>query len=193
MRKMSHRHNNKDPSHLQWLSPAMWVNTRYINSTRGMLLCLYDVFWALINSLECWLCMSALGLILFQTVTVKGGTSDSSSRLRHEKCSMIYNCLCTTHTSLCGLSNQMQLGWYKQAWGLRWKFKLEAWEFCWVLPQFRNYHFHLLSISGEADLSPERFICGVLRNTLDSVVSVLRFSVKQAPRTTPLPFPLIMW
>ena len=27
--------NNKDLSHLQWLSPGMHVNTRYINSTRG--------------------------------------------------------------------------------------------------------------------------------------------------------------
>jgi len=88
MWKMSHKHSNKDPSHQQWLSPAMCVNTRYINSTTGMLLCLCDVFWALINSLECWLCMSALGLILFQTVTVKNGTADSS-RLRPGKCSMI--------------------------------------------------------------------------------------------------------
>ena len=74
----------------------MWVNTRFINSTRGtssedlplvefmylvftcmpgesyhrwlssLLLCLCDVFWVLINSLVCWFCMSALGLILFQ-------------------------------------------------------------------------------------------------------------------------------
>ena len=33
-----------------------------------MLLCLCDVFGALINSLVCWFCRSALGLVLLQTV-----------------------------------------------------------------------------------------------------------------------------
>ena len=32
---MSHRHNNKDLSRLRRHSLGMWVNTRYINSTRG--------------------------------------------------------------------------------------------------------------------------------------------------------------
>ena len=31
---MQHKHNNKDLSRLRYLSPAMSVNTRYINSTR---------------------------------------------------------------------------------------------------------------------------------------------------------------
>ena len=34
---------------------------------RSLLLCLCDVFQALINSLVCWFCTSALGLVLFQT------------------------------------------------------------------------------------------------------------------------------
>ena len=89
--KMSHKHKTKDPSRLRWLSPGMWVNIRYTNSTSGkssfvrkymrssvplvefmylaftgmpgqsycrrlgsLLLCLCDVFWALINSLVFW-------------------------------------------------------------------------------------------------------------------------------------------
>ena len=31
----SHKYNNKDPSHLQSLSPGIHVSTRYINSNRG--------------------------------------------------------------------------------------------------------------------------------------------------------------
>ena len=38
---------------------------------RSLLLCLCDVFRALINSLVCWFCTSALGLILFQTVPMR--------------------------------------------------------------------------------------------------------------------------
>ena len=37
--KMSHKHNNKDPSCLWQLSCGMWVNTRYINSIRGTSSC----------------------------------------------------------------------------------------------------------------------------------------------------------
>ena len=79
---------------LERVSPGIQVNTKYINSTkstsrtefmhlvftgmpgesycrqlRSFLLCLYDIFWALINSLVCWFCMSALGLILLQILT----------------------------------------------------------------------------------------------------------------------------
>ena len=34
-RKTSHKYNNKDLRRLQYLSPGMRVNTRYINSTRA--------------------------------------------------------------------------------------------------------------------------------------------------------------
>ena len=43
----------------------MHLNTRYINSTRGTSAS-PEIFWALINSLVCWFCMSALGFVLFQ-------------------------------------------------------------------------------------------------------------------------------
>ena len=35
--------HNKDLSCLQWLSPGMWVNTRYVTSTRGTSWCLLSV------------------------------------------------------------------------------------------------------------------------------------------------------
>ena len=38
----------------------------YRRQLRSLLLCLCDVFRALINSLVCWFCRSALGLVLFQ-------------------------------------------------------------------------------------------------------------------------------
>ena len=77
-RNMSHKHNNKDPSLLRYLSPGVRVNTRYSEDvplvefmyvvfTRmpgetphrrplRSLLCLCDVFRVLINSLcvVCW-------------------------------------------------------------------------------------------------------------------------------------------
>ena len=82
----------------------MQVNTRYINSTKGTSLVKFkylvftcmpgelpyatQVFvvvfvWrlsSLINSLVCWLCMSVLGLGLFQTVTTKHLKLCASSR-----------------------------------------------------------------------------------------------------------------
>ena len=86
--KLLHKYNNKDRS-------RMSVNTRYVNSCtscaedvllvefmylvfthmpgesyrrqlRSLLLYLCDNFWTLINSLVCWFCVSASGLILFQ-------------------------------------------------------------------------------------------------------------------------------
>ena len=38
----------------------------YCRRLRSLLLCLCDVFRTLINSLICWFCTSALGLVLFQ-------------------------------------------------------------------------------------------------------------------------------
>ena len=38
----------------------------YLRHLRSLLLCLCNVFRVLINSLVCWFCMSALGLLLFQ-------------------------------------------------------------------------------------------------------------------------------
>ena len=38
----------------------------YCRWFRSLLLCLYSIFWTLINSLVCWFCTSALGLVLFQ-------------------------------------------------------------------------------------------------------------------------------
>ena len=40
----------------------------YRNRFRSLLLCLCDVFRTLINSLVCWFCLGALGLVLFQIV-----------------------------------------------------------------------------------------------------------------------------
>ena len=75
------------------LSPGLRVNTRYINSIRGCLwwslctcyllacqvrvtvgdsglccFCFCDVFRVQINSLVCWFCTSALGLVLFHSL-----------------------------------------------------------------------------------------------------------------------------
>ena len=82
--KTSHKHNNKDLRCLQSLPPGMRVNTRDINPTRGtfkylvfirmpresycgwlrsLLLCLYDIFCALINSLVYWFCMYMLWVL----------------------------------------------------------------------------------------------------------------------------------
>ena len=82
--KTSHKHNNKDLRCLPSLSPGMRVNTRDINPTRGtfkhlvftrmpgesycgwlrsLLLCLYDIFCALINSLVYWFCTYMLWVL----------------------------------------------------------------------------------------------------------------------------------
>ena len=42
----------------------------YRRRHRSLLLCLCDVFRALINSLVCWFCTSALGLVLFEVCTL---------------------------------------------------------------------------------------------------------------------------
>ena len=79
--------------HQRILSPGMRANTRYINSIRGCLwwslctcyllacqvritvgdsglccFCFCDVFRVQINSLVCWFCTSALGLVLFHSL-----------------------------------------------------------------------------------------------------------------------------
>ena len=41
--------------------------------TRVFVVYLYDVFQALINSLVCWCCVSALGLVLFEICITQGG------------------------------------------------------------------------------------------------------------------------
>ena len=45
----------------------IWKKNCYCRRLRSLLLSLCYVFQALINSLECWVCMSALGLVLFHT------------------------------------------------------------------------------------------------------------------------------
>ena len=45
---------------------ACQVRVTVGDSVRSLLLCLCDVFRMLINSLICWFCTSALGLVLFQ-------------------------------------------------------------------------------------------------------------------------------
>ena len=42
----------------------------YHRQLRSLFLYLCDIFWALINSLVCWVCTSTLGLVLFQIFTV---------------------------------------------------------------------------------------------------------------------------
>ena len=42
----SHKHNNKDPSHLRELSLGMQVNTRYINSIRGTSSLVFFFLWS---------------------------------------------------------------------------------------------------------------------------------------------------
>ena len=44
------------------------ITESYRRRLKSLLLCLCDVFRALINSLVCWFCTSALGLFLFQIV-----------------------------------------------------------------------------------------------------------------------------
>ena len=43
----------------------------YRRRLRSLILCLCDVFRGPVNSLVCWFCSSALGLVLFQTVGVQ--------------------------------------------------------------------------------------------------------------------------
>ena len=79
-RKTSHKHNNKDPSRedlpmveFMYLVFTCMQGESYRMRLRSLLLCSCDVFRALINSIVCWLCTSALGLVLFQIVTERLG------------------------------------------------------------------------------------------------------------------------
>ena len=61
--------------YLWWSSCTLYLLARQTRVTiykrlRSLLLCLCDVFRALINSLVCWFCTSALGLVLLQIVII---------------------------------------------------------------------------------------------------------------------------
>ena len=81
--KMSDQHN-KDLSRLRSLSPGVRL--------RSLLLCLCGVCQALINSLVCWFCMSALGLVLFnlESYPMKNGTHEVKPSKEHAVAAWVY-------------------------------------------------------------------------------------------------------
>ena len=132
----------------------MW-QVSYRRRLRSLLLCLSDLFQALINSLICWLCTGALGLILFQIL------SNAQACVKLQK----YFC-CATQTSVLSSLLSALSSWRKlsiqilmlssKCSGRSWKVNTDIWSS--QSTSFPQLHMQIIIWKSESFFSTLGFI-----------------------------------